>query len=287
LDDVDWSSLHKILSDTTRRSILELVAEKQALSYTEMMTLLQITNTGRLNYHLKALGDLVSKDGEGRYRLTERGQLAVSLLRTFPERAPVEKKSLSALKVTTVVVLVLIGSLLIVSLTLGVLAAAGPTYTSTSERASVSSQVIPQNATVSLTGFSPTGAPFSISWSASGPVYIYVLNETQYQALGVQHPSSLMAGSNFTGAPTAWVDRYYGPSGNSTVDLPQGVYYFFAGSSTPAVLDTFGYAQAQQPQQQAGPSPSPLFYLDIAPIYAIGALMLVLAWSIATRRVWR
>jgi DNA-binding transcriptional ArsR family regulator len=38
--DVDWASLHKILSDTTRRSILELLSEKESLAYTDMMTLL-------------------------------------------------------------------------------------------------------------------------------------------------------------------------------------------------------------------------------------------------------
>ncbi|MCL5067038.1 MAG: helix-turn-helix domain-containing protein [Thaumarchaeota archaeon] len=55
----DWSSLHKLLSDTTRRSILELLAQKEeGLIYTEIMTVLRITNTGRLNYHLKALGIL-------------------------------------------------------------------------------------------------------------------------------------------------------------------------------------------------------------------------------------
>ena len=117
MDEVDWSSLHKTLSDTTRRSILELLSEKQTLSYTEIMTLLQVTNTGRLNYHLKALGNLISKDDdEGKYRLTERGRLAVSLLRTFPERvAPAERK-LSVLKVTVAIVLILVGILLIASL---------------------------------------------------------------------------------------------------------------------------------------------------------------------------
>ena len=72
--EADWASLHKILSDTTRRSILELLAEKGSLTYTDLMTLLQITNTGRLNYHLKQLGGLISKDEGGRYRLTEQGR---------------------------------------------------------------------------------------------------------------------------------------------------------------------------------------------------------------------
>ena len=113
--EVDWASLHKILSDTTRRSILELLAEKESLTYTDMMTLLQITNTGRLNYHLKVLGSLISKDEGGRYRLTEQGRQAASLLRTFPERVPPERK-LTGVKVATAVVLILIGVLLISSL---------------------------------------------------------------------------------------------------------------------------------------------------------------------------
>jgi DNA-binding transcriptional ArsR family regulator len=69
MEQVDWSSLHKILNDATRRNVLELLAEKDALSYTEIMALLQVTNTGRLNYHLKALGALLSKDDQGKYQL--------------------------------------------------------------------------------------------------------------------------------------------------------------------------------------------------------------------------
>ncbi len=286
LDELDWSSLHKILSDTTRRSILELVSEKQAISYTDMMSLLQITNTGRLNYHLKALGNLISKDDEGKYHLTERGQLAVNLLRTFPERAPAQR-NLSMLKVTTAIVLILVGVLIISSVTLSVLAFAGPVTIMGSEKASLSSQVIPQNATVTLTGWGDSGIPFSISWSASSPVYVYVLNQTQNDALLLQHPTARVAGSNFTGAPTSWVDRYYDQAGNSTLNLPQGEYYFFAGSNSQTTLKSFDYAQASQPQQVGTSSVSPFVYLFVSVFIAIGALLVVLAFSILTRRVWR
>ena len=140
--EVDWASLHKILSDTTRRSILELLAEKESLTYTDMMTLLQITNTGRLNYHLKVLGSLISKDEGGRYRLTEQGRQAASLLSTFPERVPPERK-LTGVKVATAVVLILVGVLLISSLSLAIMAVAGPAYVSTSENGSVGPQALP------------------------------------------------------------------------------------------------------------------------------------------------
>jgi hypothetical protein len=39
-----------------------------------------ITNTGKLNYHLKILGDLIKKDESGKYSLSEKGQLAVQVL---------------------------------------------------------------------------------------------------------------------------------------------------------------------------------------------------------------
>jgi hypothetical protein len=46
--------------------------------------LLQIGHTGKLNYHLKVLGDLLVKDEHtGRYSLGEKGKLAVELLSKF------------------------------------------------------------------------------------------------------------------------------------------------------------------------------------------------------------
>jgi hypothetical protein len=80
-------SLHKILKDETRRRILLLLRDKQSLSYTELIGALEISSTGKLNYHLKVLGDLLSKTEDGRYGLTQRGALACQLLIEFPEKA--------------------------------------------------------------------------------------------------------------------------------------------------------------------------------------------------------
>jgi len=60
--------------------------EKQELAYIDLMNLLKVENTGKLNYHLKILGDLIEKNGNGKYRLTEKGQLASQLLEKFPEK---------------------------------------------------------------------------------------------------------------------------------------------------------------------------------------------------------
>jgi len=79
-------SLHKILKDETRRKIVLLLNEKEALSHTALMEELGFLTTGLLNYHLKQLDDLLTKDTDGRYILTEKGKLATRLLTEFPEQ---------------------------------------------------------------------------------------------------------------------------------------------------------------------------------------------------------
>ncbi len=287
MKEVDWSSLHKILNDVTRRSILELLAEKEALSYTELMMLLQVTNTGRLNYHLKAVGALVSKDNQGKYHLTERGQLAVNLLQTLPQKAPVEKKQQSALKIVMAAVLILVGILLISS-ALGSFAFA-PSMTAVSTGTTISNIVIPQNTTVSLLSWDVQSdtIPLNITWSASSPVFIYAMNTTQHDALLFQHttngqvPTTL---ENFTGIPSSWVSQYDLQTGSVSLSLPQGQYYFLASSRTEAILNSFTLTQQQA---TGGSPPSSLEYLLVLFPLALGTFMIVLALLILTRRVWR
>ncbi|MEO0250287.1 MAG: winged helix-turn-helix domain-containing protein [candidate division WOR-3 bacterium] len=80
------ASLHKILKDETRRKIILLLNEKGSLSYTDLINTLGIDSTGTLNYHLKVLGELISKSESGLYALTEKGKLASRLLLEFPNK---------------------------------------------------------------------------------------------------------------------------------------------------------------------------------------------------------
>jgi hypothetical protein len=83
---VNISQLHNILRDETRDRILQLLDQKSSLSYVELQSLLEIHHTGKLNYHLKVLGDLLVKDEQtGRYSLAEKGKIAVELLSKFQE----------------------------------------------------------------------------------------------------------------------------------------------------------------------------------------------------------
>jgi predicted transcriptional regulator len=79
-------SLHKVLKDEKRRKIVLLLSQRGNLSYTDLMRELGISSTGKINYHLKVLNDLIEKQGDGQYILTEKGKLAVKLLDEFGER---------------------------------------------------------------------------------------------------------------------------------------------------------------------------------------------------------
>lgn len=59
------------------------MAEKGPLEYSEIMRELGLTSTGRLNYHLKVMRELLEKDELRRYRLNRRGLLAYQLLSEY------------------------------------------------------------------------------------------------------------------------------------------------------------------------------------------------------------
>jgi hypothetical protein len=79
------ASLYKILKDETRKRIILLLNEKGTLTHTEMMEALGFSTTGLLNYHLKILGDLLTKNEGGQYSLSEKGKLAAKLLIEYPD----------------------------------------------------------------------------------------------------------------------------------------------------------------------------------------------------------
>jgi hypothetical protein len=85
------SSLHKILKDETRRKIIVLVNEKGSITYTELLNAMKSDSTGLLNYHLKVLGDLLTKNETGQYMLSEKGKVALKLISEFPYENQAQK----------------------------------------------------------------------------------------------------------------------------------------------------------------------------------------------------
>jgi len=85
---VDFKSLSDVLRHPMRRKIVLMLCERGNVSYVELMKLVGATNTGKFNYHLKVLGDLIEKNQDGEYGLTEKGRLAAQFVQKFPEREP-------------------------------------------------------------------------------------------------------------------------------------------------------------------------------------------------------
>ena len=82
-DSVDFEALSEVLKNPIRRKIVLFLSGKQNVSYVDLMNAVEITNTGKFNYHLKVLGDLIEKDEDGKYGLSEKGFLAVQFLQKF------------------------------------------------------------------------------------------------------------------------------------------------------------------------------------------------------------
>jgi len=80
---VDFESLSDVLKHPIRRRIILSLSERKSMSYVDMMNLVEVVNTGKFNYHLKILADLIEKDENGKYSLSDKGQLAVQFLQKF------------------------------------------------------------------------------------------------------------------------------------------------------------------------------------------------------------
>jgi hypothetical protein len=80
------SNFHRILKDKTRSQIILQLNDKGSLSYTDLMNLIGVSSTGKMNYHLKILDNLVAKNPDGLYLLTEKGKLAAQLLQEFKDK---------------------------------------------------------------------------------------------------------------------------------------------------------------------------------------------------------
>jgi len=84
--DVNFESLSNVLKNPIRRKIVLTLSERKALTYMELINATEVNNTGKFNYHLKLLGDLIQKDTSDKYILTDKGELAAQFLLKFPKK---------------------------------------------------------------------------------------------------------------------------------------------------------------------------------------------------------
>ncbi len=287
--EIDWPALHKIIGDTTRRSILELLARKGVLSYTDIMTLLNIMNTGRLNYHLKILGELIEKDVEGRYRLTEKGRLAAELLQTFPERITNEKNH-SLAKMVVAAILIIVGILILSAAVSFVTSSPTAIVSSFSSAQDENNIVLSTNITQFVGRTQDFNGTLVLYWTATGPVSVYVLNGTQYDELllkgSLTSTPNQCCLNNFTGQPPSWSYRFQGQNANISLPVHLNPYYIYVSSPVDAVVTDFKISSFSQPVQSPTQSTSPIFYIIPLAFAALALSLISLGVLILVRRIW-
>lgn len=94
---VNLESLSDVLKHPIRRKIVLTLYGKGRLSYIDLMNLIKVTSTEKFNYHLKVLGDLIDKNQNGKYGLTEKGQMIAQLLQNSLKESLKKKVSFSNL----------------------------------------------------------------------------------------------------------------------------------------------------------------------------------------------
>jgi DNA-binding transcriptional ArsR family regulator len=112
-----YSIMFSSLKHPIRRKILRILADK-FLTFTEMLELLGVSSSN-LTYHLDSLGELVTKDDTGLYRLSTFGLASVSTMKIVEEAPPIQSRKRIALspKWKTALVILLVGVILLSSIT--------------------------------------------------------------------------------------------------------------------------------------------------------------------------
>lgn len=205
-----YTAIFSALKHPIRRKILRML-EVEPATYTEMMNALGI-ETGLLNYHLESLSALLAKNDEGRYRLSDFGEAAMSLTRRVEE--PMSGRSAPGASAARRVTLVLITGLLIVgvALTSYSMVETDVRLVKGYETIDYGNSYYPPDGLWSLELWTDRpGTLMNFWWSMNTTVDIYVMSREQYRA---QKDSGV--------PPDQFLRHYVGSEGNITVMTESG-----------------------------------------------------------------
>lgn len=90
-----YSIMFSSLRHPARRKILRMLSEKK-MTFSQMLEELAIPSS-HLTYHLENLGELVIKDGDGKYKLSTFGKASVSMMKSAEEVPDIQAKRFTAL----------------------------------------------------------------------------------------------------------------------------------------------------------------------------------------------
>ncbi|MCW4036628.1 MAG: winged helix-turn-helix domain-containing protein [Candidatus Bathyarchaeota archaeon] len=212
-----YTAIFSALKHPIRRKILRML-EMAPATYTEMMNALGI-ETGLLNYHLESLSALLAKNDEGKYKLSEFGEAALSLTRRVEE--PASGRGAPGESAARRMTLVLIMGLLIVgvALTSYSLADTDVQLVKGYETIDHGNSWYPPNGLYGLELWTDRpGTLMNFWWSMNTTVDIYVMSREQYRAQ-----------KDMGGPPDQYLRRHVGSEGNITVMTESGsIDYEFA-----------------------------------------------------------
>jgi DNA-binding transcriptional ArsR family regulator len=112
-----YSIMFSSLKHPARRKILRILSNKPMI-FSEMLELLQISSSN-LTYHLENLGELITKDESGAYKLSTFGVASVNTMEIVEDAPPIQPKQRLALpfKWKTIFTALLIGLITLASIT--------------------------------------------------------------------------------------------------------------------------------------------------------------------------
>ena len=205
-----YTAIFSALKHPIRRKILRML-EVEPATYTEMMNALGI-ETGLLNYHLESLSALLAKNDEGKYKLSEFGEAALSLTRRVEE--PMSGRGAPGASAGRRMTLVLITGLLIVgvALTSYSMADTDVQLVKGYEMIDYGNSYYPPDGLWSLELWTDRpGTLMNFWWSMNRTVDIYVMSREQYRSQ-----------KDVGGLPDQFLRHYVGSEGNITVMTESG-----------------------------------------------------------------
>lgn len=200
-----YTAIFSALKHPIRRKILRML-EMAPATYTEMMNALGV-ETGLLNYHLESLSALLAKNDEGKYKLSEFGEAALSLTRRVEE--PVSGRGALRASAARRMILVLITGLLIISVAITSYSVADTDVQLVKgyETIDHGNSWYPPNGLYGLEFWTDhPGTLMNFWWNMNTTVDIYVMSREQYRAQ-----------KDMNGPPDQYLWHHVGSEGNITV----------------------------------------------------------------------
>ncbi len=129
-----------------------------------------------------------------------------------------------------------------------------------------------------------------LTWAATTPISLYVLNETQYDDIVLRRVDAIRP--YFTEPPSVYLRKFFSSVGQDAITLRKGSYHILASTSNSTVLTELFLSYPSAPPSGEPQIPFSSEITALLPFVvagaegAIGVLVVVLGLLILTKRFW-